>query len=245
LAFVAMAICPVLCLLVRNSRDRLSRKWPAVKEVDSAAMGVVQEVLGAVRVVKAFGREDCEQQRFLRHSRKRMPGGVQLAFIDGGFDLLVALTLAMGTALTLFLGVLHIRSGILTLGQLLMVLAYLAELYEPLTSISKKVGELQSSLASADRVFSVLDVATEVVEKPNASLPVRAEGAIAFRDVFFAYDGENPVIGDISFEVSPGSRVGILGPTGSGKTTLLNLLLRFYDPNRGAILIDGVDIRDY
>jgi len=174
-----------------------------------------------------------------------MSGEVQLAFIEGGFDLLVAFTFGMGTALTLFIGVLHIRSGILTLGQLLMVLAYLAELYEPLTSITKKVGELQSSLASADRVFSVLDLATEVVERPNASSLVRAKGAIAFRDVLFAYDGENPVIRDISFDVVPGGRVGIFGPTGSGKTTLLNLLLRFYDPSCGAILVDGVDIRDY
>ena len=245
LALVAMGICPVLCLLVRSSRDRLNRKWPVVKELDSAAMGVVQEVLGAVRVVKAFGREDYEQQRFLRHSQKRLRGEVQLAFIEGGFDLIVALTLAVGTALTLMLGVLHIRSGMLTLGQLLMVLAYLAELYEPLTSISRKVGELQSSLASADRVFSVLGLATEVVERANAISLVRATGAIAFRDVSFAYDGENPVIRDISFEISPGSRVGILGPTGSGKTTLLNLILRFYDPGRGTILIDGVDIRDY
>jgi len=245
LALVALGICPVLGLLVNSSRHQLSRQWPIVKELGSAAAAVVQEVLGAVRVVKAFGREDYEQQRFLRHSRRRMRGEVQLALIEGGYDLLVATTVGVGTAVTLFLGVLHIRSGILTLGQLLMVVAYLAELYEPLTSITRKVGELQSSLASADRVFSVLDLATEVVEKPDGLSLARARGAIAFRNVSFAYDGANPVIRDISFEVSPGERVGILGPTGSGKTTFFNLLLRFYDLSRGAILIDGVDIRDY
>src|SRR5262249_54069239 len=119
LALIALVISPVLCLLARASRDRLSREWPVVKEISSAAMGVVQEVLSAARVVKAFGREDYEQRRFLKHSRKRMRGELQLAVIEGGFDLLVALTLAVGTALTLFVGVLHIRSGILTLGQLL------------------------------------------------------------------------------------------------------------------------------
>ncbi len=245
LALVAMGISPVLCVLANACRNRLSRKWPVVKELDSAAMAVVQEVLSAARVVKAFGREGYEQKRFLSHSQKRMRGEIQVAWIEGGFDLLVAVTLAVGTALTLFIGVLHIRSGLLTLGALLMVVAYLAELYEPLTSISKRIGELQSSLASADRVFSVLDMATEVPEKPVSRPFVRAAGAVEFRHVWFAYDGVNPVLRDISFRVGPGTRVGVLGTTGAGKTTLMNLLLRFYDPTRGGVLVDGLDVRDY
>ncbi len=245
LALVAMGISPVLCVLANACRNRLSRKWPVVKELDSAAMAVVQEVLSAARVVKAFGREGYEQKRFLSHSQKRMRGEIQVAWIEGGFDLLVAVTLAVGTALTLFIGVLHIRSGLLTLGALLMVVAYLAELYEPLTSVSKRIGELQSSLASADRVFSVLDMATEVPEKPVSRPFVRAAGAVEFRHVWFAYDGVNPVLRDISFRVGPGTRVGVLGTTGAGKTTLMNLLLRFYDPTRGGVLVDGLDVRDY
>lgn len=245
LALVAMGISPVLCVLASACRNCLSRKWPVVKEFDSAAMAVVQEVLSAARVVKAFGREDYEQQRFLSHSRKRMRGEIQLAWIEGGFDLLVAVTLAVGTALTLFMGVLHIRSGLLTLGSLLIVVAYLAELYEPLTSISKKIGELQSSLAGADRVFSVLDMDTEVPERPVSRPVARAAGAVEFRHVWFAYDGINPVLRDISFRIGPGTRVGILGATGAGKTTILNLLLRFYDATRGRVLVDGLDVRDY
>lgn len=245
LALVALGISPILCVLANACRNRLSRKWPIVKELDSAAMGIVQEVLGAARVVKAFGREGYEQKRFLSHSQKRMRGEIQLAWIEGGFDLLVAVTLAVGTAVALFIGVLHIRSGLLTLGALLVVMAYLAELYEPLTSISKKIGELQSSLASADRVFSVLDMAPEVPETPVARPLVRAAGAVEFHHVWFAYDGINPVLRDISFQIGPGTRVGVLGATGAGKTTLLNLLLRFYDPTRGRVLVDGLDARDY
>jgi len=245
LALVALGISPLLGLLARKCRARLSATWPIVKELDSAAMAVVQEVLSAARVVKAFGRENYEQQRFLTHSQGRMHGELKLAWTEGGFDLLVAVTLAAGTALTMFIGVAHIRSGILTLGQLLMVVAYLAELYEPLTSVNKKLGELQSSLASTDRVFAVLDMPTEVEQKPSCRLLRHARGAVEFRNVCFAYDPNKPVLRDVSFALTPGTRAGIVGSTGSGKTTLLNLLLRFYDPDHGQVLIDGVDIREY
>lgn len=245
LALVALGISPVLSLLARSCRARLSATWPVVKELDSAAMGVVQEVLSSARVVKAFGRENHEQQRFLTHSNRRMRGELKLAWTEGGFDLLVAVTLATGTALTMFLGVVHIRAGILTLGQLLMIVAYLAELYEPLTSVSKRLGELQASLASADRVFAVLDIPTEVEQKPDCRPLRRARGAVEFRNVWFAYDGSRPVLQDVTFALDPGTRAGIVGATGSGKSTLLSLLLRFYDPDRGEILVDGVDIREY
>lgn len=245
LALVALGISPLLFFLARNCRARLSATWPMVKELDSAAMAVVQEVLGAARVVKAFGRENHEQQRFLRHSHRRMHGELKLAWTQGGFDLLVAVTLATGTALTMFIGVMHIRAGVLTLGQLLVIVAYLHELYQPLSSVSKRLGELQSSLASADRVFAVLDIPTEVEQKPTSRSLRRAKGAVEFRNVWFAYYANNPVLRDVSFALTPGTRAGIVGGTGSGKTTVLNLLLRFYDPDRGQVIIDGVDIREY
>ncbi len=201
LALVALAVAPIMFVLTQVFRQRIGREWWKVKEYESLSMSVVQEVLGALRVVKACGQEDREKERFLRH--------------------------------------------ILTLGNLLLVMAYLAQLYSPLATISRKMADLQASLVSAERAFTLLDQTHDVAEKRDARPVVRASGAIAFRDVSFAYPGGPPVLRNISFNIASGSRVGIRGMTGAGKTTLISLLTRFYDPTAGQVLLDGIDLRDY
>jgi len=245
LAMVACTVAPVLFILLRIYRVRLRGLWRAVKEFDSLALSVVHEVLAALRVVKAFGQEEREQERFVSRSDRGLRARLALALLEDGFGLLVAVTTAAGAAAVLFIGARHVQSGVLTLGDLLLLMAYLTQLYEPLKTISKRSATLQSHLVSAERVFAVLDRAPEVVERPNARRLVRAVGAVAFRDVTFAYDGRRPVLRGVSFAVTPGTEVGIVGATGAGKTTLVSLLSRFYDPTAGAILLDGVDLRDY
>lgn len=245
LALVASAVAPVLFILSRAFSRPLCERWGQVKILDSSAMSVVQETLAAVRVVKAFGREDHEQERFLRHSRDRVTGGVRVAFLQGTFELLVGITIAAGTAAALFIGLMHVRSGTLTLGGLLVVMAYLAQLYSPLSALSKLVTDMQAAAASASRAFALFDELPEVVEQPDARPVIRAKGAIAFRDVSFSYDGGGPILRDVSFELAAGARLGVSGATGAGKTTLVSLLMRFYDPAAGQILLDGIDLRDY
>ncbi len=245
LALVALVVSPVLFILTRSSSRRLRRHWDKIKEYESSAMSVVQEVLTSMRVVKAFGQEDREHERFVHHASKGMWGQMRLAFIAGGFDLFVGVTIAVGTAAVLFIGVRHVQAGTLTLGNLLLVMAYLAQLYGPLQTISKKVVELQSSLSSAGRAFSLLAQMTDVPERQHAKPIERAKGAITFENVSFAYAEGQYVLRDASFEVNPGSLVGIIGATGAGKTTLVSLLTRFYDPTAGAIYLDGVDLREY
>jgi len=216
-----------------------------VKNLETSALAVVHETLGALRVVKAFGQEARETDRFVRRSSEGMTARLHLALLEGRFGLLVGLTTAVGMAAVLLIGVRHVRSGALTLGQLLMVLSYLGQLYDPLKTISRKTTGLQSYLASAERVFALLDERPDVLERPHARPLGRASGAVAFRDVYFAYDAQHPVLRDVSFEVPPGTRVAIAGTTGAGKSTLVSLLTRFYDPTAGAILLDGMDLRDY
>jgi ATP-binding cassette subfamily B protein len=151
----------------------------------------------------------------------------------------------VGTAAVLFVGVRNVQTGVLTVGELLMVMAYLTQLYGPMETISQKVGDLQSSLASAERAFELLDETPDVTEKHHARRLVRARGGIEFRNVSFGYEGTVSVLHDISFSIAPGTRLGIVGKTGAGKTTLVSLITRFYDPTAGAILLDGVDLRDY
>src|SRR6266540_3343434 len=245
LALVALAVSPALLLLTRVYRKRLRSQSREVKKIESSALSVLQEVLAAVRIVKAFGQEDREGERFVRRSSEGMRARIRLSIIEGGFGIVVTLITAMGMAGVLFIGVRHVKSGILTLGELLIVMAYISQIYQPLKTISRRALSLQSSFASAERAFSLLDEAPDVAERPNARSLARASGAIAFREVSFAYGKGARVLHDIPFEIGPATRAGIVGATGTGKTTLISLLTRFYDPTAGEILLDGVDLRDY
>jgi len=245
LALVALVISPPLFFVSRIYRPRMRSESRHAKRLESAALAVVQETLGALRVVKAFGQEARETDRFVRRSREGVAARVGLALLEGHYGLCVGLTTAVGMAGVLFIGVRHVRSGALTLGQLLIVMGYLAQLYQPLKTISRKTSSRQFYLASAERAFALLDERPDVPERSHARSIGRAAGAVAFRHVSFAYSPDHPVLHDVSFEVPPGARVAIEGPTGAGKTTLVGLLIRFYDPTAGGILLDGVDLRDY
>jgi ATP-binding cassette subfamily B protein len=245
LAVVALAVSPVLFLLSRAYRPRLRGQSREVKRLESSALSVVQEVLAALRVVKAFGREDREQERLARRCREGIRARLRLLALEGGLGLFLSLVTAAGTTAVLYLGIRHVQAKILTLGELLLVMSYLGQLYSPLKTLSKKAASLQSHLASAERAFALLDEAPDVAERPDARPLRRAAGAVAFRNVSFAYGPDRPVLRDVSFEVGPGTRLGIVGMTGAGKTTLVNLLTRFYDPTAGQVLLDGVDLRDY
>ena len=245
LALVALAVAPLLILFSRAYDKRMRTRYRDVHGLDTSALGVVQESLGAFRVVKAFGREDREQQRFVRRSGESFRARVRLSLFEGGYQLLINTTVAAGAAAVLFIGIMRVRSGDLTLGDVVVIVAYLVQLYVPLAQVSEQVAAMQTALASAERSFEVLDEPPDVRERPGALPLDRAEGAIAFREVSFSYDGRNRVLHDVSFNVQPGTRVGIAGRTGAGKTTLVNLLARFYDPDSGQVMLDGVDLRDY
>jgi ATP-binding cassette subfamily B protein len=244
LALVALCVGPVLLTLSRVYDRRTRHRYRVLKDLETSALGIVQEVLGALRVVKTFGREEREQERFLTQSGATARARMRLSFAEGTFGLLVNLTLGVGTALVLWVGVRNVLAGSLTTGALLMILAYIAQLYRPLETISTQVASLQDSLASVRRAFDLVDQIPDVTERPRARALGRARGALEFRDVGFTYDRQ-AVLRDVSFRIEPGARVGIAGPTGSGKTTLVSLLFRFYDPSAGQVLLDGVDVREY
>src|SRR5205809_356931 len=245
LALVALAVSPPLFVLSRLFRPRMRRQHRHIKKLESSALAVVQETLGALRVVKAFGGEQRETDRFAQRSREGVAARIRMALTEGRYGLLVGITTALGTGAVLVIGVQHVRANVLTLGQLLMALTYLGQLYEPLKTVSKKAATLQSYLASAERAFALLDQQPEVPERPDARPLERARGALEFRGVSFAYGPDRPVLHDVSCVIPPGTRLGVVGATGAGKTTLISLLTRFYDPQHGAILLDGADLREY
>jgi ATP-binding cassette subfamily B protein len=245
LALVSLAVAPVLFLAMRLYRKRLRAQWHDAKRLESSAMSVVQESLEALRVVKAFGREDDQRDRFVDRSAASVRAKVSLSSVEGRFGIVVGAVIGLGMATVLFMGAHRVLAGAMTLAELTIVMGYLQQLYDPLKTASKKVGALQSSLASADRVYALLDEAPDFVDSPDALPLERAAGAVAFQNVSFAYEQGHRVLDEVSFEVPPGTRLGIAGTTGAGKTTLVSLLTRFYDPSSGQIVLDGVDLRRY
>jgi ATP-binding cassette, subfamily B, bacterial len=245
LALVALGVSPLLFLAARGFRQRLRTRARAVKRLESGALSIVQEVLGALRVVRAFGQEDREHDRFLARSGEGMRARLGLAVVEGVYALLVGTLMGMGGAVVLYVGVRQVQRDAMTLGDLLLVMGYLSQLYQPLKTMAKRAGTLQAHLASAERVFALLDEPLETPERPGAVSLTRARGAVEFDDVWFSYEPARPVVVGAALRVEPGTTVGISGPTGAGKTTLMALLTRFYDPDGGRILLDGRDIRDY
>jgi ATP-binding cassette subfamily B protein len=245
LGLIAAVVGPMLLFLSGRYKQRLRQQAREVKALESGALAVVQEVLSALRVVKAFGQEDRERDRFLGHAHVGLRARLRLLLAEGGYGLAIRMTTALGTAAVLYVGVMHVQSGALTLGGLVLVLGYLVQLYDPLKTISRKAGALQSHLAGAERAFALLEQRPDVDEWPGARPLGRAAGTIEFRGVSFTYREGGPVLEGVSFAVAPGTRLGVVGATGAGKTTLLNLLTRFYDPSAGQVLLDGRDLRDY
>ncbi len=245
IAAISLTVAPILFHLSHKYSARLRNEWRLLRECDSVAMGVIHETLNSVRVVKAFGQEAREHGRFLQHSGRYVRGQMKLSVLQASFYVFVGMTVALASAAALFVGARHVRTGPLSIGSLLLLMSYIAKLYEPLSTMSGKLVESQSAMVSLGRAFALLDEATDVVELPNARAARDIRGAVAFRNVAFQYDETRRVLDGIDFSIAPGTHVGITGASGAGKSTILSLLTRFYDPLEGMVQLDGVDLRNY
>jgi ATP-binding cassette subfamily B protein len=245
LALIAISVIPPLFFLIRFSSSRLKKNWKIVKDKESRAMSVLHEVLNSLRVVKAFGQEKGEEERFIHQSDGAVKEQIKVAWMAASFYLVVGMVFAVATALFIYLGATYVQQGKMTLGELTLMLAYLTQFFTPLQNISKIITDIQASIASIERVFTLLDKEKEVEESSTASHLSTAKGSFEFENVTFGYTPHKQTLQGISFTVQPGDRVGIMGSTGSGKSTLISLLMRFYDPGSGCVVLDGEDIREY
>jgi ATP-binding cassette subfamily B protein len=217
LALIALMVSPVILIISQAYRVHLRNLADKLTDLESSAASIVQEVLGALRVVKAFGREMYEHARFTRRSQEGLQARIRYEAAEGVFAFVIGMSLAVGTAAVLYVGILQVRSGTVTLGELLLVVSYLAQLYEPLRTTSEIIGRLQLHLASAERAFRFLDEMPDVPQRSHARRLPHAAGTIVFDHVSFEYPDARPALRDATFTVGPGMRVGIMGPTGAGK----------------------------
>lgn len=206
-----------------------------------------------MRVIIAFGREKLEYNRFRDQTALAVGERVKVTVRQTLFSLVVNFITAIGSALVLGLGAHHVLEakragyppGSLSVGQLTVIIAYIAAVYKPLEQISFTIGSLQDKFVNLKAAFGLLDTPPDITDAPNATDIVRARGGVTFENVHFNYDGRAGTLKNISFEAKPGQVIGIVGPTGAGKSTLVSLIPRYYEPQpgQGRILIDGRDAR--
>jgi ABC-type multidrug transport system fused ATPase/permease subunit len=241
---VALAVAPISWVMVRWSNKHFKNKMKRLWDMQSTCETIVQEVLSCLRVVKAFGQEERERRRFEKQSWATLRRQWRLDFQQNLFWECLSWVTRLSRHLIMLMAALHVLSGQLTIGGMLVILAYVSDIHGPIEEIGATLAGVQHSVASAERAMDVLDTVPEVRDRPGAKALERVAGAVSFQDVCFAYDPEHPVLHRVSFSAEPGEVVAIVGPTGAGKTTLASLLIRFYDPGAGRIVLDGHDLRD-
>src|SRR4051794_1691346 len=245
LTVLALTIVPVLFALIAAFNRRIVTVATEVRDLESRVYSLVQWGMSAIKVVQAFTKEDEEHRRFMGASRESLRATLRLYSWQTSYSAAVNVVVAVGTAVVVYAGARAVLNGNLTVGQLLVFVSYLAQLYQPINQITQSWGLIAAARVGATRVFEVLETEPDLPSGARQFPPGGVRDHIAWRDVSFAYRPETPVLNDIDLTVASGSKIAIVGPTGAGKSTLLGLLPRFFDPTSGAVKIDGVDIREY
>jgi ABC-type multidrug transport system fused ATPase/permease subunit len=244
LALIALTVVPFVYYSIGYYATHIQRNLWEVRDMEMESLSIIHEAVNMLRVIIAFGRERHELQRFRRQGERTVDARVRLTVRQTLFSLAVNTATAVGTALVLGVGARHVMQGKVTVGQLLVVISYIASVYKPLESISGTIGSLQEIFVSLQSAFQVLDTAPDIHDEPNCLEIKSSQGRVTFEDVSFSYENRHDTLRDINFEAEPGHVVAIVGPTGAGKTTLVSLLARFYTPTEGRILLDGNNIRN-
>ena len=243
LALIGMAALPILLGVALRFGHTIRRLWTRVQAQRSISTGVLTENLTGVRVVKAFAQEEREIERFTESVRE-LNRRVLTAMRQWSLYFPVMLFLSsLGTVAVVWFGGYLTVSGVLTVGSLVAFYYYFVRLAPPSRRIGFVVQRLQTGIASAERVFEILDIKPQIASEPGALEPSGCAGQVVFESLGFGYRDDEPVLKDIQLEIAPGKVIGIIGPTGSGKSTLVNLIPRFYDATSGRVLVDGHDVK--
>jgi ABC-type multidrug transport system fused ATPase/permease subunit len=243
-ALVAAGVSPFLLLFVSRFKTTVKKATQEVRRNQEKIVAVEMQGLQTQRVVKAFGTEDLEEQRLRGASLSTVESALKARKVKSLVLPLTGLAVSACTALVLWRGAALILAGAMTAGVLIVFLSYLAKFFKPVRDLAKMTNSVAQANVAAERIQAIMKTDSAIVERPNAR-EARVRGEIVFDRVEFGYNPGVPVLRGVSFSVQPGQFVGIVGPTGSGKSTVISLLARFYDPSKGGVSIDGIDLRDY
>src|SRR6188474_32176 len=244
IALLALIVLPFLFWSFNIYGRRIVPRLQRVQKLEWDSLSIVNEAMAMLRVIVSFGREDYEQTRFRAQGQTAVDERVKLTVSQSLYTLGVQTASAAGISLVMGLGAWHVIQGKISIGELVVLLAYITSVYQPLEQISTTIGTIHEQLVQFESSLRLLDTKPKVVEREGAIPLEGVKGGIRAESLSFSYPGRKHTLTDISFDVEPGERVAVVGHTGAGKSTLMSLLIRFYDPQSGRIAIDGVDIRD-
>ncbi|MET4041007.1 ABC transporter ATP-binding protein [Bradyrhizobium sp. RT6a] len=242
---IALAVTPFLLMAVMHFKKAVKEVTRIVRIKQSEVVAVVQEGLGSVRAVKAFGRQDLETAHLEAASHATVEAALKARQVKSLLSPMVSIVVAFCTAIVLWRGTGLIVAGVMTTGALTVYLAYLAKFFKPVKDLASMTSAIAQTTVALERIQKILLADAVIREHPEAVDPGRVKGAISFENIAFGYSDEVQVLRDVSFNIEPGQVIGIVGPTGSGKSTILSLLPRFYDPSGGRILVDGNDVATF
>jgi ABC-type multidrug transport system fused ATPase/permease subunit len=245
IALLSLTVVPFVYYSVGFYSGRIVPRLQYVRGLEWETFSIIYEAMQMLRVVAAFGREGHEFRRFRNQGETAVDARVNLTVRQTLFSLAVTSCTAIGTALVLGFGAHDVLHHRLTVGELLVVLSYIAAVYKPLETISSTMGSLQQQLVMVQGAFLLLDTEPDIRDAPDAIDAHDVRGDVVFDGVTFAYAERSHTLEDVSFGVRPGQCIALVGPTGAGKTTLISLLMRFYDPTAGRVLLDGIDVRRF
>ena len=241
---VAMLSAPLTLLTSAWFRRRIKAGEGHVRQREGDIASMAQETISSIRVVKAFGREDDEARRFEESSGDMAEAGVRVARLEAGFSWAITIAAAVGLAAVIGFGAHQVLAGALSAGTLIVFVQYMRDLQSPLSGLSRLTGKLARASVRAERILEVLEEPLGAAERAGARPAGHLTGAVRFEDVTFGYRPDRPVLRDVTLSIDPGEVVAVVGPSGAGKSTLPSLLLALYDPDAGAVVVDGTDLRE-
>ena len=239
---IAVGVTPFLLLFVMRFKKAVKEVTKIVRVRQSEVLAVVQEGLGSVREIQAFGRQDLEAAHIEAASHATVEAALKARQVKSLLSPVVSIVVALCTAIVLWKGTSLIVAGTMTAGALTVYLAYLTKFFKPVKDLASMTSVIAQTTVALERIQAILSADDIVPERADAIDPGQVKGAIAFEHVAFGYADDAPVLKDVSFTIEPGQVVGIVGPTGSGKSTVLSLIPRFYDRKSGRVLIDGMSV---
>lgn len=244
LTVLCLIIVPLVSYVIKFFGKKLHNSGKDVQETLADVTSILQETIQGVRIVRSFNRGAYEEKRFRKINKLSFTAAVRAIRQQSQMTPFVEFLAAIAVCAIIWYGGVSVIDGVMSTGELIAFLIYAINLANPTRRVAESVGNIQKSLAAADRVFSILDEQPEIQNKEDAKdIEVKA-GRVEARHVSFSYEAGNPVLTDLNFVAEPGQTIALVGPSGSGKTTIANLLPRFYDVTGGGIYIDGMDIRE-
>jgi subfamily B ATP-binding cassette protein MsbA len=242
---IALAVTPVLLLFVSRFKRAVKKATRQVRNQQAEIVSVVQQGLESMQVIKAFDGQKSQEEQLTAVSQATVDAALAARRVKSLLSPMVAITVALCTAIVLWRGSLLILTGAMTVGALTVYLSYLSKFFKPVKDLATTTNAIAQAAVGVERIRTILDTDEIIPERPNAIEPRNIKGEIVFNHVAFQYSENTPILTDVSFHIKPGELVGIVGPTGSGKSTVVSLIPRFYDATGGKVVIDGHDVRDY